>query len=313
MILTRARLRPLLLRAAAVLITGTAATGCFTGVESTPKITDADVRRETTPPTPDETYLHDVRYAPRAQWQEGRPFVVTDAKISRALVPDAYGQRQLAEGDTLRYEGLTPGRSLASELVSDLRFIDTGGNGFTFRVDVEPDSLLQRVVKVPFAIDCDIVDQTSAKLLGKRFYIVTSARRDSAGTIWRARKFVPVTVDEVAVGTAVNPVRVRIVDEGNPPAYLFINPEARSGRSAGSFASMLSLTNPRDRYPLITDAVWENITNNRVSVGMTRQECKLALGAPAEVIQRPGYGYLYEAWRYDNGTYLMFEDGLLVK
>lgn len=82
-------------------------------------------------------------------------------------------------------------------------------------------------------------------------------------------------------------------------------------RATRKFGSLLSLSNPRDRYPEITDANWNNIVNGRVSEDMTREECRLALGAPATVDRRPGYSIMREIWTYENGRYLIFEDGLL--
>lgn len=51
--------------------------------------------------------------------------------------------------------------------------------------------------------------------------------------------------------------------------------------------------------------------NNRVRYGMTLDECRLALGAPAKVRRRTDHSTLYEVWSYENGIYLMFHDGVL--
>lgn len=57
--------------------------------------------------------------------------------------------------------------------------------------------------------------------------------------------------------------------------------------------------------------MWTNIINNRVSPGMTLDECRLALGSPAKVSRRPDHSVLREIWSYENGIYLMFVDGIL--
>lgn len=44
---------------------------------------------------------------------------------------------------------------------------------------------------------------------------------------------------------------------------------------------------------------------------MTRDEARLALGAPANIDRRPGYSFMREIWTYENGIFLIFEDGLL--
>ncbi len=302
-----------ILRIAATLTISVAATSCFTGVESTPKITDADVRRETSPATPDETYLAGINPTPVGKWVPGRQFLVTDSKISLAVLPQSFGGTQLNQGDTLRFSALHRAMSVTGAEVSDLEFNGSNGVKYTYRVDRPTDSVSQRPLEIPFTVDLTIVSATGKKLLDKDFFILTSARRDSLGGLKRARKFIPVRITEVSPGTAVNPVRVKVADSFGDTGYLFLNPEARSSRASGSFASVLSLSDPRKRYPAILDEAWENIINNRVRPGMTRDECRLAIGAPVDIIRRPGYGYLYEAWRYENGTYLIFEDGILRK
>ncbi len=311
--MNRRRLNSIIMRVTVALFAGATVTGCFTGVESTPKITDADVRRDTQPLTPDETYLTGIGAEVLSQWQPGKLFYVTDARIMRALSSDTYGGVSLAAGDTLVYRGNRPAWSLAGEPVTDVMFSGPGGRQYTYRLDREPDSAAVRQARIPFTVDLEIVNEASARLLGKQFYILTSGRRLADGTLARFRKYIPVTVSEVAPGTPDNPVRVRIADDMADATYLFINPAARNSRTAGSFASMLSLTDPRKRWQSVSDKVWDNIVHNRVVAGMTRDECRLAIGAPAEVIKQPGYNYLHEAWRYDNGMYLIFEDGILVK
>lgn len=307
------RLTETIMRVAVALFIGATVTGCFTGVESTPRITDADVRRDTHPLTLDETYLDGIEPAVLSAWRSGKEFYVTDARISRALSSDIYGIRQPAVGDTLRYRGYRAARSLAGDPVTDLLFDDRTGNRFVYRVERDPDSLMMRQVRIPFTVDLQLVSDASERLLGHKFYILTSGRRLADGTLARFRKFIPVTVSEVSAGSPDSPVRVRIADDKGDATYLLINPAARSSRAAGSFASLLSLSDPRRKWPSVSDKMWDKIVNNTVAEGMTRDECRLAVGAPAEVIRRPGYSYMHEAWRYENGTYLIFEDGILVK
>ena len=46
---------------------------------------------------------------------------------------------------------------------------------------------------------------------------------------------------------------------------------------------------------------------------MTRDECRLALGAPPEVLRTPSYGGMREVWSYSDGVFLIFEDGYLTR
>ncbi|QCD41540.1 hypothetical protein E7747_04035 [Duncaniella dubosii] len=57
--------------------------------------------------------------------------------------------------------------------------------------------------------------------------------------------------------------------------------------------------------------MWDKIINGRVALDMTREECRLALGAPREVDRGADNSYIREVWLYENGIYLVFEDGIL--
>ena len=46
---------------------------------------------------------------------------------------------------------------------------------------------------------------------------------------------------------------------------------------------------------------------------MTRDECRLALGAPNSYRTIPVYNAIVEQWNYDDGLYLIFEDGILTR
>lgn len=81
--------------------------------------------------------------------------------------------------------------------------------------------------------------------------------------------------------------------------------------STRNFATLFSLTDPRLRYPAITDENWEAITYSRVRPYMTRDEARMAVGSPNEIDRGRNYSAAYERWIYPNGAYLIFEDGLL--
>ena len=55
------------------------------------------------------------------------------------------------------------------------------------------------------------------------------------------------------------------------------------------------------------------IVNSKVAAGMTRDECRLALGAPNSFRTIPVYNAVVEQWNYDDGMYLIFEDGILTR
>ena len=78
-----------------------------------------------------------------------------------------------------------------------------------------------------------------------------------------------------------------------------------------SFGALFSPTDIRLRYPAISDDVWASIIAGNVKQGMTKDECRLALGEARSIDRRPTYDGLREYWYYDGGTYLIFNDGVL--
>lgn len=287
--------------------------GCFTGVESTPRISAGDVRRAVTQPTAEERYFDSVVPEPFARWTDGKEFYVTDRKIRLLFGTTLASDRDLT-GSIIRYAGHRGSRSFTGTEVTDLLFTVAGSPTDTliYRVNVPAKDLMsgRQSVEIPFTIEEAIVDKARTLLLDKKFYIINRNRRNSADEIVPGKRFLEVTVDSVTEGTAVNPIRVTFIDSEGTRSILFI----AAGNSTGSprtFSSMFSFTNPRLRYPSITDETWKIISEGKVREGMTRDECRLSLGTPASVDRVPGYSYLYERWTYDNGIYLIFEDGLL--
>ena len=47
-------------------------------------------------------------------------------------------------------------------------------------------------------------------------------------------------------------------------------------------------------------------------LGMTKEECKLSLGNPTDVNSGHDWNSTIDFWQYPNGSYLRFQDGLLV-
>ncbi|MCM1111179.1 MAG: hypothetical protein NC336_08225 [Clostridium sp.] len=285
--------------------------GCFTGVDSTPKITASDVRRASAAePRPEESYLDSAAPETLGEWRQGKVFVVTDPKIS--LVFNDYNTAKApAVGSHLRYTGSREVTDFAGRRVTEIHLADSLALPYVYTVVEQRDSLLGRQVAIPCTVDLDMVGQASALLLGKTFYVMTSTWRDNRGQTVPGRKYIPVEITAVGPATEVSPVAVEFhaVDE-DARGIVMLDPR-RHGGDPRAFASLFSFSDPRKRYPAIRDEAWRNITFGMVAPGMTRDECRLSLGSPADVTRSAGYSYLHEAWRYDTGMYLIFEDGIL--
>ena len=60
-------------------------TGCFTGIEGTPKITSSDVKKEKILTTPEQEFMSDLKYEAPAEWRTGKRFYICDPKIRLVL------------------------------------------------------------------------------------------------------------------------------------------------------------------------------------------------------------------------------------
>lgn len=287
-------------------------TSCFTGIESTPRITAKDVDRVV--PSVNEEAEVSALLAPPAitQWARGRRFLVTDPKMSLLFEKEP----AIEVGEILVFDNLSDEISITGDTVSVLTFHKENGADPTetlrYKIGV-PASSLSPAVTLPMSVDLDMVDNAGSILRGKKFYIISPLRvdRELVPTA-RGRRYLEATISDVAPGNADYPLRVDITDDkGNQSSVAMTAGTARS--STRNFDKLFELSDPRLRYPTITDSVWENIVNSRVAPGMTTVECHLALGAPRDIRKWHNGGSFFESWTCDNGAYLIFIDGLLAE
>lgn len=288
--------------------------GCFTGIESTPKITADDSGKEIVKPTAEELFMDDVAAEPFDRWTVGKTFVVTDSKISIAFGASASGHIP-EPGERLYYDGSREVVSVTNRRVVELMFVDSLKWKYVYRTNAEVEALARRPrVEVPFTIECSVVDAVSAKLKGRTMYVRTSVWYDTEGNLIYGRKFVPVTIVDVLPGNSVFPVTLVFTDDtarDKERRYHIYMSVGQGRTSPRTLAALFYFENPRSKYPEITDENWARIVDGRIAAGMTRQECRLSLGAPREVDRRPGYDHVREVWSYDDGAYLIFIDGVL--
>lgn len=87
-----------------------------------------------------------------------------------------------------------------------------------------------------------------------------------------------------------------------------MTPDANGQRD---LPALFSITDPRRANSDIYPDIWDLITRGSVTEGMTRRECRLALGNPESIETREFYGFTRETWSYGNGAFLTFDDGIL--
>ena len=85
-----------------LLVPGLLLSGCFTGVESTPKITYKDVKNnKVAETTPGQQFARELVSPRFSQWRTGKEFYVTSPRISLVLSADVPAAAMPVEGDTL--------------------------------------------------------------------------------------------------------------------------------------------------------------------------------------------------------------------
>lgn len=290
-----------------------ALTSCFTGVDSTPKITAKDVRREQAASTaPEDTFLASVRGQAPRDWRPGKRFIVTDPKIELIFsVPAASDGRSLAAGDVVQFAGFAPVADIDGTTDTQVMLRSADGQTRPYRVDRSPKELEQAAgLDVPFTIEESLVEAARRKISALKgpVYVVTRNWRDRSDQAVEGRKFVPVRVDSVAAGNAVYPLRVDFTDDTGRAGSVFL---ATATQGPRSWAATFTFTDPRKRYGQVREQFWPAIIAGRTARDMTREEVRLSLGAPASVDRAVTYAGIREVWSYENGQYLVFMDGVL--
>ena len=285
-------------------------TGCFTGIESTPKITLDDVKQQKVVVTPEQEFLSKVSQQQFGCWESGKEFYVTDNKINLIFGASATSLDSLA-GKVIKYNQSNVVTSMTGDTIVELVFCDQSGRKFIYRTGITLAEITQRKsVEVPFTIEKSLIDAVREKVAGKECYVLTSVWYDKNDDVSYRQKFVPVTITDAQPGNHVYPVKLSFIDGKGDVYYMFVNMSENS-KAPRSFSTLFSFTNPHQRYSNINDDMWAAIVNGRVVEGMTRDECRLSLGSPASINRQPGYSGVSELWLYDNGTYLKFQDGVL--
>lgn len=289
--------------------------GCFTGVDSTPKITYRDVKREKIVRTPEQDFLAWAKPERPSEWKPGKMFYVTDPKISIIFSSMSSAEKDSLAGKDIVFEKMYPVQSVTGEEVTELMFTAPGGGKLYYRDNIPyADVATASQLEVPFTIERSLVDSVASAIKGKRYYVVNAMwyTPDGSRTV-RGLRHVPVDIADVQPGNSVYPLRVVFTDaesDGPHSVYMTVGEQRTSTRN---FHTLFAFDDPRIKYPYITDETWELIKHSKVQPGMTRAECRLALGAPKTRGQRPTTSGMVEYWQYSEGYFLLFEDDVLVR
>ena len=290
--------------------------GCFTGIESTQKINITREDRKLLTLTEEDTFLNKIHGQPLAEWNTGKQFIVSDGRIS--LLFDRSGGYH-EHSDT---SGMT-GRHLAFKGISHRRLPDASEETVLllsdekneFRLPTGKSPLESRYgvqsSDIPMLIDLDMVKDADRLLTGRKLWIRTALWYDIDGNRMAGRKFIPVTVERVEPGTMEFPPRLTLSDESGLTFIQYMNIGNGSNESR-SFAKLFRLSDPRTSYPAISDENWALIQKGKIRLGMTKEECRLSLGNPTSTDSGHDYSSTIDIWKYEDGTFLRFQDGLLI-
>ncbi len=309
-----------LLTIAAMIAALLGTSACFTGVESTPRIGMSDMRKQQAATVTDEQkFLAGLAPLPPKEWRRGHRLRVADGKIGLAMTAQSASADNLA-GRDLFFESYGPAVSLTGTDATEFVFVADslgGKDRYYYRVAVpvaEIDTL--SAMKVPFTVDMELVAKADSMMRGHTYYVRTPlwytpyAPYESVHGL----RHIAVNIDSVVAGDANYPLSVIFSQPGHPQnramVYMTVG---KSKASTRNFDVLFSFRDPRQVYPTIKDDVWSLIVRSRVKEGMTREECRLALGSPTTVQRIPTYGGMREVWQYSDGVFLHFDDGLLAR
>lgn len=136
------------------------------------------------------------------------------------------------------------------------------------------------------------IDIAKANLLGKRLYILTShwlqkTEKGQGYMTTGARQFVPVTITQIGLGSPSLPIRMAFKDENNIEAFVDIclgGTNSSAYLSIGSFFDdIFSFSDPKEKYPKISNVIWTVIQQGKIKEGMTEEELLLSWGKPEKI------------------------------
>ena len=114
-----------------------------------------------------------------------------------------------------------------------------------------------------------MVDSARSRLVGRDLYVRTSLWYDSVGNAMAGLEIYPRQGYRCRAGQSglsregdfLHPAGKECPDTAS--VFMSVGAESHSARN---FAALFNFSNPRDRYPMITDANWERIIHGRVAV-----------------------------------------------
>ena len=271
--------------------------------------------RKMTQPSKEELFFTGIDGVPVENWEKGKEFLVTDDKAAIIFDSQAFLQPEFPslKDKIFLFSSVESRMDVAGDLDMVIVFLNEGvpyyyNTGKTF------DSAMKGVTSadIPMLIDLQMVEEAKQKLVGQHLWTKSNLWYDENNERIEGKKFAPVTIEDVLPGTMIFPLKLKIQSEKGEIAYMFMN-YGNADNESRAFHNLFSITDIRDIYPNIEEDTWEYIGAGKIKLGMTKTECKLALGNPSDINSGHDYSQTLDIWAFDDGSVLWFEDGKLTK
>lgn len=289
---------------------------CSTGIESTKKIRMTKEDQKLMAKSEEQIYAASLQGSPLSAWEKGKAFLAMSDRTLYIFEPNGSSANVIGQdltGEKLIYVGVD--RLVNPDLKDEcIILFSDGNNTFRYRTKKTMDEASNGIdsSKLPLLADLDLVESWRHKLAGMTLWTRSNLWYDANGNRLPGLKFAKVTVNDVIPSTGDFPMKVKIKAPGGEEAYLNMNYTSDMYDSR-NFAALFYLSDPKKKYPNITEENWQLIQRGKVGEGMTKEECKLAIGNPDEVQSGHSRSETIDIWQYNDGIYLMFEDGLLTR
>lgn len=299
-----------LITAAAAVFMAVAAQSCFTGVEHTGHIGLSRSERKVVKATAEEQFDASLSLELPSAWTPGRKlYAPADSRVGLIFTPRLSADEAPA-ADTLTFIGISVVPHSDGKGRKAIEF-EHKGNRLVYvsnRTAADPDSLL---LPPPMLIDLQMVSKLNGELRGKTLWTRTPQRYDENDTLISGLRYEPVTVNAVTAGDVMFPVRITFTDSKGQTASVLMGVDTRG--TSRAFHNLFFMSDPRRLYPNTDDDTWRLIQASNIRQGMTKEECRLALGPPTDVSSGHDRNNTLDVWQYSDGVYLMFEDGRLLR
>lgn len=265
----------------------------------------------------EQSYMANFKEEPLKDWESGKMFICVTEEFPSLLEENLQNisnpENSGIKGEIFKYKGLKEEQTWSG--VQTFLLYEYANQEYKYKVSKPLSDILNSEFKplLPELVSLDYIQKADSLLKGKELYIKTPNWYNKDGVETKGQKYVPITIVEVSAGNKIFPLSIKFKTMGGDEYSVYTTmykPLTTSQYS--TFDKIFTFTNPKNKYPQIKDEIWQYITQSKVALGMTKDECKISIGLPNKVNQLPEYSGLRERWYYNTGTYLEFKDGLLV-